>query len=421
MRVGSCRFSEAAIGTFAAAFCDTTFKGLSLQKYREGISQAVGPPSDLFQTELMRFAGPQSLQHRPVPDWLGYVAEHRDFFSRCFLRLEETGRPHRHFAFLSAVLAPRIRVALLPLTADEDADPLELALELHAGVDHAEWQSSFRFSHADIVWSHMSDAFEGDLAVSVLTDTCYFDRHRAGSDSDWLSWDDILVMLRGAGPKRRSGDEVAPSRPRANAAAVEQHPWLLDVFAAAQQDGHRRRGADGDRDRVGAGGSTHGLVAEGADELAPIAPEDVFEEVQRRRLLWAADHGEEVEHFSTHLRGGAWTAARTGEAIDSLRCAAATTQAKDFCIAHQLPQTSTFSLQLYGDEACALLGSVWVSRMSFIMETAACFTDPAKPLAPVDLEGYIPIEAAQDLRARGVPAIAKRLDGILALRPGYML
>jgi hypothetical protein len=148
---------------------------------------------------------------------------------------------------------------------------------------------------------------------------------------------------------------------------------------------------------------------------------DVYEEVSQKRMLWAAEHGQPEEHFGSTLRGGAWTAAHSGQAVDSVRCFAKSMEAREFCQQHRLAKTATFSLRLYSDEVCALLGRVWTDRMSFLMERVASAPDAEQRLLPADLEGFRPLEAlVADLRARGVGAISKRLDGILALKPGYL-
>ena len=153
-------------------------------------------------------------------------------------------------------------------------------------------------------------------------------------------------MLRAVGPKLlRVQAEDRPHRVQA-AAILEVHPWVQDVFAPAQPGGHcigdsrnRRIGARG------AEGRPDG-PAEEAHHLPELDENDVFDELMHRRALWAAEYGEGVEHFATTVRGGEWTASHVGEAVDSLRCYASTAQAKQFCAAHLLAKTSTFSLRL---------------------------------------------------------------------------
>ena len=87
-----------------------------------------------------------------------------------------------------------------------------------------------------------------------------------------------------------------------------------------------------------------------------VTLEDVFDEVMERRAQWAAEHGDRIAHFASTLRGGAWTAAHTGAAVDSLRCYAATPVSKEWCRTHGLAQSCTLSLRMYGDEVAAQLG-----------------------------------------------------------------
>ena len=103
-----------------------------------------------------------------------------------------------------------------------------------------------------------------------------------------------------------------------------------------------------------------------------------------------------------------------------MRFFALSAQAKDFCERHQLARTSNFSVRMYGEEVCALLGRVWMARMSFLMDRAA--SSPGQRLQPAELEGFMPPAGeVADVRARCLSAVNNRLDGILALKPGYMV
>jgi len=421
VRVGACRFTGAEVDLFAAAVSEKSFRGLNLQEYRARLFEAIGPPTLLAQQELMVFDGPQKVDHRPVPDWLEFVAHRRDFFARCIFRLQDTDGSMRYFAFLHAIQAPRIRVAWLPLVADQDAEWFDIALEFHAGAHHPEWQWSFRFSPGEFLWSHLTDEFNGDPDLSVLMDVCYFDGQRLGSSSQWWCWDDIVNMLRTASAKPRAQKSAASDKP-ALGGALREHPWLQDVFApahAGSAHGHGRSGGADQGQASGSGDQAEG-VGDGERQLAAVDPDDVFGELMSRRMLWAADHPEPEEHFGTTLRGGAWSAARSGEAVDSVRFFALSAQAKDFCERHQLARTSNFSVRMYGEEVCALLGRVWMARMSFLMDRAA--SSPGQRLQPAELEGFMPPAGeVADVRARCLSAVNNRLDGILALKPGYMV
>lgn len=422
MRMGNCRFSPSEVSSFEAAIAESSFRGKSLRQHREFISQPVGPPSEMFQLDMMRFLGPQERAHLEVAEWVSFVARHREFFSGCALRLQEEGGPFQYFRFLTAVLAPRIQVSLLALVAEEDMDWFEVALELHAGAGLVHWRHSFRFSPGDTVWTHMSPQLQVDFELSALPDVCYLDGHRLVSDSEWLAWDDIIAKFPAQARRSRAAHAKQAQRPpNADGQLVVEHPWIVDVFAKLHSAPPRAQGGRADRKQLASGSIGEDKPQRGAEEVVPdTQEEDVFQVVQGRRLLWAAEHGEGVEHFGSSLRGGQWTAAHVGDAVDSLRCSATTARAKRVCHLHDMPLSATFSLKMYGDEVASLLGEVWIARMVFIMGIVELGGRPEEHLPKGALDMFEVPEAAVDLRARGMRAVNRRLDLILGLKPGYM-
>lgn len=419
LRVGSCRFSPVEVGNFAAACSSRSFFGKSLARYRSDMESPVCPPSLLEQDDLLRFAPPQEYEHRLVPDWINFVGQHRAFFHKCVLRVGFPGGETSYFAFLCAVLAPRVCVGFLRLEPLEEVDPFTLAREHHAGQHLGDWHHCFRFVVGDFVWSHMTDELAEDVDVAVLQDVCFDERLQVGSDSRWWSWDDIVSMLGSAAPKARRQAGERPPRP--GGALLTEHPWLQDVFAAGSAGRRPRHGGAASHDRRAIVPNNDDSGFKDDPEPASADAEDIFEELQKRRALWAAQHEEDMAvHFATQLRGGRWTAAHVGEVVDSLRCYAATQAARDFCASHQMAKSCTLSLRLYGDEVCQQLGTVWMARMTFLMGAAAGVGDPKGKLTAADLAGFQPPEVAGDLRALGVRNIQSRLDGILAMQPGYL-
>lgn len=368
----------------------------------------------------MRYPGAQEIEHKAVPDWIVAVAKHRDFFKRCVLQLEAADGGVSYLAFLGAVQAPRAFVSFLPLVLEEDVDSLQLALELHGGESSGDWAISFRFDGTDFVWSHLCSDFDEDVEVSVLMDVCFDRRRRVCSDSRWWSWDEVLRLLQVALPRPRIRGTRQEGRPAA--AMVEEHPWLMDMFApdnAAR--GHR--GATSSAAQRRAARRTEPTHDSGDMDIVAVEvdPADVFDELQRRRSAWAIDGEDGVTmHFASQLRGGQWTASHVGEVVDSLRCYAATPLAREWCAAHRMAKSCTLSLRLYGDEVCRQLGDVWMARMSFLMDVSRAQNDPMARLSPAHLEGFRPPDVVRELRAMGARAVQTRLDGMLALRPGYL-
>lgn len=153
---------------------------------------------------------------------------------------------------------------------------------------------------------------------------------------------------------------------------------------------------------------------ETSDEEQPDL--DFFE---RRAEVRATAHVPDAFGFA--LRGGRWTAGERGVAFDSYRSFARQGIGKGFCEQAHMPSSATFSIALYGDEACMHLCTLWVATMNYLMELSGVGSRAGRVvLADADIDAFEPPqEAAAHIFSNIVPgAAARRARCILALRPG---
>ena len=205
-----------------------------------------------------------------------------------------------------------------------------------------------------------------------------------------------------------------------------ENPRLLDLFGGSERAAVPGRAllyvGEGIEDCIAERRAVDVDVGPNEAEAGISGDADVFEEVRRRRDAWDAEHGVPVEiHFSVSLRGGAWTAAHVGEAVDSVRCQAASHTAREFCRLHGMPSSGTFSLRLYGEDVCGHMAAIWVRRMSFLLELEqALGHEHGGRLTREQLEVYTRLPVAEELLSRAVPAISRRVLGLLDMRPFYL-
>ena len=346
-----------------------------------------------------------------VPEWAKILCEHRDTFANTLLRLEHLDGDVECFAFLHGIISPHREALLVQVLPEDQWGDLDAALELHTSSRQA-WAQHFRVAQDAYYWTSMAK-FAGEVVVEVLADICFYEGSKVGSNAEWRPFLDMF-------PPWQPLVQVVNRNQAAEAPAVRnvvfvENPWLLDILAR-----DARGSARGSGDEV----SGHHMVAVVDDELAEdkLGDIDVFDEVQRRRDAWAAEQDEEVlEHFSSTLRGGAWTHAHTGLAVDSVRAAAISRRAKDFCLAHGLQQSGTFSLRLYGEEVCSALASLWVTRMYFLHDAQLFLSDDLTARMTAEtLEAFERPSWVGDFLATSSDAVRARAEGILNLLPAYL-
>eukprot|EP00971_Amphidinium_carterae_P011411 224631-Amphidinium_carterae.1 len=97
--------------------------------------------------------------------------------------------------------------------------------------------------------------------------------------------------------------------------------------------------------------------------------EKAVNELAEQRKMWGVETTPESAHFATHLRGGRWSMAVLGQAIERFVSAALTNEAKEFCKREGLALTASFSVSRYGASDGAQLAKLWTNHMELLFLT----------------------------------------------------
>lgn len=208
--------------------------------------------------------------------------------------------------------------------------------------------------------------------------------------------------------------------------ALAKHPWLIDLVDKRERRAAHRHADHGtvlDKDLVAqaANAASSSTDPQVEDVVVGLPEEHVFEVLRQRRDAWMADHAAPDEvHVTSLVRGGIWTASHTGSVVEPIRAQASSSTAQDFRRLHGLAQGGTFSLRLYGEEACALLvASLWVARITFLLEPRLKADTLSARIPSASLAESEPRPCAAGLLTRGAAA-SRRAHGILQLAPAYI-
>jgi hypothetical protein len=401
VRVSHCRFSEGEILEFNTLWESARFSNTSVLELQIAACVPVQPPDPAVLDILDAFPGKlKELVPRRLP-WLSYVARHREFFRNTCLLVKDS-RGERYLKFICASQNPSWVIFLDVQPDDTDWWDVPDAGAWNDAVAFG-WRHTFRFHFGSFVHSDSGD-FEEDCEIEVLDDVHWRANHRLASDADWRPWP-VVVALLGPLNERNPPRERPLRRGDIDPVMFLEHPWLLDIVAPARRAGDRGPGGGGAAD--GGPGDDGGGADEGDDVLDAEAIMDILHTM---RAEWGAAVPEELSmHFKCDARGGLWTAARTGMAVDSIRALCHSQAAKDWAHLYYLRETATFSLRLYQDDHCRILSQYWCHRMGhfFGLRTVALGEAPRR---------YTPADSAAFVEHVEFSELANNADGALAAR-----
>ena len=134
----------------------------------------------------------------------------------------------------------------------------------------------------------------------------------------------------------------------------------------------------------------------------------------------AAVDGHEDLYFHVVRRGGAWTMAHVGVAVDSIRGEARGVLAKQWCDTYAYPKSQTFACSKYSLEGATLFAREFCRRSTFFLRMALEGPAWLAHVYPADADAaYRPDPEFAEF-VEGFPAeseVRKRADALGALRP----
>ena len=147
--------------------------------------------------------------------------------------------------------------------------------------------------------------------------------------------------------------------------------------------------------------------------------EDVMDILQTMRAEWGAVVPDDwSKRFKCDARGGLWTAAHTGMAVDSIRAQCHSQAAKDWAKLYSLPLSATLSLRLYADEFCSILSQYWCHRMGhfFALRNVVPGAEP-RVYSAVDTDMFVEPAEFSELATIASGALAVRIRVLRGFEP----
>lgn len=362
MRLSHCKFSCEDIARMDKRLASADLRGRALEQAREAATRPPEPPALAEQVKLQSFAdkclAPETTARAPL--WARMVCHHRDDFRNCILRFQGPERS-QYFLFVYAVKNPEL-VVLAPLREVIAAMPCFVGLPLaHVWLAqklHVRRRFAFNFGRFTL---HNEVVIEGETQLHVLPHVHFTRRGHVGTDGDEVPWADFTegFQVRVATETRAAASDLSA---HPDAAVLLAHPWL---------QGHFDQVKGGNTAKVGARPSGGGRPRDDTQgELDDDAAEHAFAELEKKRREWEAAPVPHMPDFVTKIRGGAWTAARTGSATDSVRGEARGQDAIAWCVSRGVPKTATFAFTRYTEGGAGVLAREWCRRMQWYFDAA---------------------------------------------------
>jgi hypothetical protein len=285
--------------------------------------------------------------------WLSGVRTHRNLFSDSIFRFT-VGDHVRHEKFVYALQSPLL-VCFLRVThivpGPTEVQPSEYEVG-RMDTWLAEFELSGEYSYTD------DGGYPPEGEVVVLADCLNLGGNRCASDSEWKPLTYYVELV----PDEDERCAPAERRRRPDEATLLENPWLLDFLSEQGRGGEST--SDGRDAR--AGGPRIDAVLVGLDNEAALDAEEVFDALHARRMAWSGDGHPRERPFAWAVLGGRWTAAHRGVAFDAFQGKTMSSDARTFVGMPMMQQTCRWSLSLYGEYACFVLATCWVSKMTYL-------------------------------------------------------
>ena len=242
----------------------------------------------------------------------------------------------------------------------ETIDPLDAMLG--ADDDVGGWDNVFS---VDVSESYFSDegAFEA-ATVDVLIDVSRRSSGLHCSNAKWLTFEQVQALLPLA-PRKPPATEDKSEKEKCK--VVEPEPWMTDPFmwdyakngwdvgsTDVKQTDIKKSGVDRDPD-----------FTDSDDDLEGLDDAAIMEKLWEKRASMCDEGDEKHEAFHWWIRGGVSTFKRKGVHYDCYAAKASNRLSENWCLHYGLKRSSSYSIELYGEEWCLRMAQLWVARHSF--------------------------------------------------------
>jgi hypothetical protein len=393
--LSQCKFNDADMIELQAEFDKAMYTKNAVDEARCKAAEVVGPPVKPVRQLLESVELPSHDGARPRPPWTALLANNRDFFQDCAIRvLDPAGE--RIFKYTLGIQKPYL-VGFLELFSEpepcidleEDDGPHRAALDM--------WANRFKI---DLDKYFYSDAwpFAFDLKLEVLTGVIHLGHGNLASHvSRWKPLEEIAEMLPSS--SQSAPADRTPEQPEVDHRWLEC-PWLLDFLATGEQKEPKGRSSPAKAD-----GLKHEI-----DALM------VMDALYAARQEWELRSRADTEDFRWQLLGGRWLAETRGLAFDSFMSSARNKEAKQFCVDWALGKQSSYAVSWYQDMGAFMLATAWSHKMQFFYDELRLQGDALVDFTEASARYIEPLEFTD--WPRDAPARAQlRIQQIRDLKP----
>ena len=415
VRMTTCAWDAATNVEFQDLFDSDRWSPQHVRNLRDlsGAEPVAEPHFEILSTLRSMPVDDEVVHVASSPDWLGWMCEHRDFFSRCLLRWHEDV-PNEEavvkiFRFVFAYQNPLL-VCVVAVEQEEYGQRLVSPADFFNHIG-AGWQHKFRST-----WClRYSDdgVFDAARDIEVLPNAMYVSSGCICSASEWqslASLEQVLPRRSISRPKRAKQDEHEQCEQAVPEPWME-YPAMWEFLKEKVEVVARRKRFKTTPDH---GDDPHHEVRMDGDQA-------VAELVRRRVELAKEVDDEELRNsYSVNIRGGKWTGENKGVAYDCYACYAINSSlAAEFVQSFSNVRSSaSWSIRAYGDVAAHVLAMAWGHRHHhFLNRWVAVGCPEGHKFSEEDIGLYSEPDALRGLASDAVGPLADRIRQIREMVP----
>ena len=299
------------------------------------------------------------------PWWLAKLCRNRRLMRGCILQLKQESGEELFLLLILAIQTPLLacfrKLAVSMLTA---AGP-SCSMTATAEDSMSSWEHVFSYQGSPYVFSD-EPLFAGSPELLVVLGATFLGDDIVVCDGVWEDLSTFLGDLPGDASAQSSASAKRCTSPSVD--MLKANPWLGEVFKMDEERATKKatmgtKASDRHSKPQQAHDDDGDDLPEGAGEGDAVTVGMVFDELYRKREEVGVVDLSEGKDFSTHLLGGAWTAANKGSCYDAFQGRAHGGAPSTWCEKYLLCKTMRFSTRLYGDKDACTLAKAWCSRM----------------------------------------------------------
>ena len=355
---------------FANLMSDDDWKGVTVLKLRDRACAAPTPPSAQLVAALDKQQLPELTDALPSPDWLGRVAQHRDWFSDSVFVVSQNGS-EKAYAFVFAMQNP-VAVWVSPLSA------VDWYVDVELFGSTLQWP---RHEYQTNCGDNVDAASVLNVPLDLVSVIHGFALHGQGRLVSTAVATPVAGFLAGLPQVRQRGSGGGAA---AESSLASEVPWAETLL---QKRAFKSRGK--------AKTAPCELSAEIDEDLSFdgeefVSSAEVLADLATMPQEWADLPEDGILDFQVSLLGGAWTLAHRGVVADACSAAARGERAVPWCRSRGMPLSARYDLRLYGEEVAAILARGWCSKMQFLLNESFKTAEPTARLTEAARDRWVP-------------------------------